>query len=243
MLVAIIAGIVTLVVIIGVVVFVLSRRNSDRAGRVTPSHSMNSINTVVSASSKQKSTFGAPQVAHTRTPSGSPSDQLQSRFVAMGVLAAAVFGSLAAKLWSMQIMQAATYARQAEANLYTTVYTPAPRGIIYDADGIALVRNKSVLTILASSDVAEDHDVCQRLSALLGVPYEVIRQRILDSSTGAQNTRVVQSDASLRNIAFIKEHIDAFPGVTCETRTTRQYPYGALAAHVLGYTGTVSMMS
>lgn len=127
MLVAIIAGIVTLVVIIGVVVFVLSRRNSDRAGRVTPSHSMNSINTVVSASSKQKSTFGAPQVAHTRTPSGSPSDQLQSRFVAMGVLAAAVFGSLAAKLWSMQIMQAATYARQAEANLYTTVYTPAPR--------------------------------------------------------------------------------------------------------------------
>ena len=45
---------------------------------------------------------------------------------------------------------------------------------------------------------------------------------------------------ALRNIAFISEHPDAFPGVTCEERSTRTYPYGALAAHVLGYTGTVS---
>ena len=51
---------------------------------------------------------------------------------------------------------------------------------------------------------------------------------------------MVASDVKLRDIAYISEHRDAFPGVTTQVRTTRSYPYGALAAHVLGYTGTAS---
>lgn len=243
MLTAIIAGIITLVVIVVVVVLVLSRRDASQKHHVQASHSLNSIDTFGVAPTAQKSRFGStppPRVSSGHGATGNASEMLSSRFVAMGVLAAAIFGSLAAKLWSMQILQAASYTKQAQENLYTTVYTPAPRGIIYDSNGVALVRNRSVFTILASASVAEDHDVCQRLSALLGIPYEIIRQRILDTTGGAQNTRIVQSGASLRNIAFINEHIDAFPNVTTETRTTREYPWGALAAHVLGYTGTAS---
>lgn len=43
-------------------------------------------------------------------------------------------------------------------------------------------------------------------------------------------------DVRLRDVAFIAEHADAFPGITVEERSQREYPYGALAAHVLGYT-------
>ncbi len=43
----------------------------------------------------------------------------------------------------------------------------------------------------------------------------------------------------LRDIAYISEHRDAFPGVSTQIRTTRTY-YGAMAAHALGYTGTAS---
>jgi penicillin-binding protein 2 len=243
MLIAVIAGVATLVALILIVVFAITKHRSKDSDRVTPSHAINSIDTYGVAPSKQKSGFGsapAQQVPHSHTASGAPSEMLRSRFVAMGVLAAAVFGSLGVKLWSMQIMQASSYSQKAKENLYTTVYTPAPRGIIYDYGGVPLVKNKSSYTILATSDVADNRDVVTRLSALLGIPFEVVRQRILDATTGAQNTRVVASDASLRNIAFISEHADAFPGVTCENRTMRQYPYGALAAHVLGYTGTVS---
>ena len=79
-----------------------------------------------------------------------------------------------------------------------------------------------------------------RLSALLGVPYHVVRQRIQDATAGAQSQRVVASDVRLRDAAFISEHSDAFPGVAVQERTVRDYPYGALAAHVLGYTGAVT---
>ena len=163
-----------------------------------------------------------------------------SRFVAMGVLVAAIFGSLTLKLWSLQILEGGRYGRDAQENLYTTVNTPAPRGIIFDADGIELVNNRNIMTILAEGGVAEDRDVVRRLSVLLGIPFNIVRQRIQDTSNGAQSQRVVVNDASLRDAAYIMEHPEAFPGVITQTRTERNYPMGALAAHLLGYTGTAT---
>ena len=178
--------------------------------------------------------------AAAQRPVANPADGLKSRFVAMGVLAAAVFGSLTAKLWSMQVLSSESYLSESEENQYATVSTPAPRGLIYDAAGVPLVKTRSALTVLADGEAADDHDVLQRLSTVLGLPYNVIRQRIQDTSSGAQSQRVVASDVRLRDVAFIAEHSDAFKNVTVQTRTVREYPYGGLAAHVLGYTGAVS---
>jgi penicillin-binding protein 2 len=237
---AILIGLITLIAIVAIAIVVILRHQSHDEPRVTSAHPVRSINTVGVGSSGKAHTSRGPRVPSTPTTSSATDDQLRSRFTAMGVLVAAVFGSLGVKLWSMQVIQHASYASKADSNLYTTVYTPAPRGIIYDTSGVALVRNRSSFTVLAEADVANNRDVCLRLSVLLGIPFDVVRSRIKDTSTGAQNNRVVASDASLRNIAFISEHASAFEGVSCETRTVRDYPYGALAAHVLGYTGTVS---
>lgn len=186
-------------------------------------------------------TLGATHASSTKTSSsGRISDAVRSRFVALGVFAAAIFGTLTAKLWSMQVLAANTYESQSEENRYSKIKTPAPRGYIYDEGGVALVKNRTALTVLADADVADDHDVVQRLSAVLGIPYNIVRSRILDTSSGAQSQRVVASDARMRDVAFIAEHSDAFSGVTIQERSIRSYPYGALAAHVVGYTGSVT---
>ena len=114
------------------------------------------------------------------------------------------------------------------------------RGGILDADGNVIVKNRTSLTVLAEPDVANDHDVVARLSTVLGVPTGIVRKRIADATSGAQSQRVVASDANMRNVAFIAEHADAFPGITVQTRTVRDYPHGALAWHVTGYTGSVT---
>ncbi len=243
MLFAIIAGIITLVVLALVALVVLRRRSESAASKLVSKQQVNAIDTVGVVAEEQSTGFGtkaAVQVPTETGVTGTPAEPLRGRFVAVGVFAAAVFGSLTAKLWSMQVMQQAEFARKAQQNLYTTVYKPAPRGQVYEFGGEALVKNRSAYTVLAEAEVANNREVVTRLSALLGIPSAVVRQRILNASSGAQNTRVVASDASLRNLAFIGEHADAFPGVSCENRTTRVYPYGTLAAHVLGYTGTVS---
>lgn len=169
-----------------------------------------------------------------------PSDGLGTRFAAVGALAAGIFAVLASKLWTMQILGNSEYANAAEQNLYTTVKTPAPRGCIYDTNGVPLAVNRPAQAVLADPEVADNRDVVRRLSTVLGVPVNVLFQRIKDASGGAQSLRVLGQDVRLRDVAFIAEHADAFPGVTVEERSLREYPYGALAAHVLGYTSNVT---
>ena len=246
MLVAVLVAILALLAAAAIVVVVLMVR-SRRSGRQVrasrdPVRSVNNVGFGSSASAGGRSSRGrhATVAAAPRTTTGRPSEALRSRFVAVGVLAAAVFGSLTAKIWSMQVLASEDYKKKAVQNKYTTVHTPAPRGMIYDADGTVLVKNRTVLTVLADKSVADDHDVMQRLSTVLGIPLPVVRMRIQDSSSGAQSQRVVSADASQRDAAFIAEHSDAFTGVSVQERTMREYPYAALAAHVLGYTGTVS---
>lgn len=252
MVVAVVVAIITLIVaVIAVAAFFYyrSRKTGTTAGSKHTVgrgdvHSIDSVgimNTKAEGKVRDHKGFRVTAAeAAADTASGRPSEAVRSRFVAVGVLAAAVFGSLTAKLWSMQVLASDMYRAQATENKYTTVATPAPRGLIFDADGVQLVKNRTTLTVLADASVASDHDVVQRLSSVLGIPYNIVRMRITDQSSGAQSQRVVCADARQRDVAFISEHSDAFTGVTIQQRTVREYPFGALAAHVLGYTGTVS---
>lgn len=238
MFIAIIATLITIVVAFVVIAIVFSISRRRRSANVTVKKDVRSVASVgVSTTLPEASqrVAGSGSQARNASPKG-----LTSRFAAFGVLAVAIFGALTAKLWTMQIVEQKTYRQESDENQYSTVYSPAPRGYILDADGNALVKNRPSLTVLADPDVADNHDVMARLSAVLGVPLNVVRKRIQDITGGAQNQRVVAKDISTRNVAFISEHADAFPGVSIQTRTVRDYPYGALAAHAVGYTGPVT---
>ncbi len=242
---AIIAAVAALVVAVVVIIVVLVVRNRTKTPYAGQKKDVRSVANVgvsssLGSSGKRRGGSASPQVNSSQPSSKHPSDGLKPRFAAMGVLAAAIFGSLGAKLWSMQVLASDSYATQAQKNKFTVVPTPAPRGYIYDANGVAMVKNRSSLTVLADAEVANDRDVVQRLSTVLGIPYNVVRFRIQDATSGAQSQRIVASDVRLRDVAFISEHADAFPGVSVQTRTVRDYPFGALAAHALGYTGTAS---
>ena len=238
MLAAIVAAVVALLAVIAIALVFFAVRNRAKGSHASVKKGVNSIDSVGVASSLPDSAGSAAPAP--RAAASNPADSLQPRFMAVGVFGAAIFAALATRLWGMQVLSGGTYAREAANNMYATVATPAPRGVIYDADGLPLVTNRSSLTVLADPDVASDRDVLLRLSAVLGVPYSVVRQRIQDSTSGAQSQRVVASDVRLRDVAFISEHVEAFPGVSVQTRTVRDYPYGALAAQTLGYTGSVA---
>ena len=53
------------------------------------------------------------------------------------------FGALAARLWQMQIAEGGQYARMAEQNRVDAQPIAAPRGVIYDRNGIVLAGNKA----------------------------------------------------------------------------------------------------
>lgn len=72
----------------------------------------------------------------------------------------------------MQVLSSEAYRSKADDNQYATVSTPAPRGYICDVNGVPLVKNRVSLTVVADAEVANDRDVVQRLSAVLGVPVQ-----------------------------------------------------------------------
>ena len=249
MLVAIIVAVIAAVIVLGVIASALALRARNTPPSVGKAKGLSELSTVgVGSSPFERRTAakaareGEVTVAASEGASAAatPTDGLSRRFAILGGAAVAIFGVLSTKLWSMQILGSSEYASAAERNLYTTVKTPAPRGNIYDVNGVPLVTNRPSQTVVADPEVADNRDVVRRLSAVLGVPANVILSRIKDSSAGAQSLRVVADDVRLRDVAFIAEHADAFPGVSVEERFTREYPYGALAAHVLGYTSSPS---
>lgn len=166
------------------------------------------------------------------------SSSISKRIAGFGVTVLAIFGVLGTKLASLQIADNKKYVDAAKDNQFKTVKIPAARGKILDRNGKVLVHSDSIQVVVAEKDVAEDTDVLKRLSAVLGIPVGILRLRCLDTESGAQSRRVLCSHPRNRDIAFILEHKDAFPGVFVETRFERVYNYGALGAHALGYTGS-----
>ncbi len=165
---------------------------------------------------------------------------MRNRLLGLGLACSAVVAGLMARLWSMQLVGANEYTEQAESNRTRTISLAAPRGRILDRYGNELVGNRPSLTVVAKPEVADRAIEVQLLANLIGMPAPAVRRKIQDQSSGAQSDRTVATDVSRRVVAYIGEHPYLFDGVTVEERTVRSYPYGQLAAHVVGYTGPVT---
>lgn len=181
---------------------------------------------------------GAPRASGGRDESAETT--YSSRLVGFAAVIGAIFAALLARLWSMQLVSSDEYTKEAESNRTRTVTTAAPRGRILDRNGVEIVSNRSSLTVVADADVADDEVEMQLLANLIGMPRQAVYRKVIDSSEGAQSVRTVATDVSRRVVAYLGEHPAAFSGVSVQQRSQRSYPQGTLAAHVVGYTGTVT---
>ena len=164
----------------------------------------------------------------------------RDRIAGLGIISGTVLGTLLVRIWSMQLLSNDEYTTQAEENRTRTLTYAAPRGRILDRNGVELVSNRPCLTVTAESDVLDDAVEMQLLANLIGMPYLAVRRKIQDQTEGAQGPRTVASDVSRRVVSYISEHPYLFPAVNVEQRSQRRYPNGTMAAHVLGYTGSIS---
>ena len=195
----------------------------------------------ISLGDEHASASGAP--AGTQSMGGATAESnkgISRRFFIFFGLVCAAIGALFVRLWSMQLVSGKEYSAQAESNRITEYKTAAARGRIYDRNGKELVVNRLSFAVLVNSEVQNNEGVLQRLSNVLGIPRQTIDKLAASESEGAQADRLVALDVADRTVAYISEHPSAFPGVQVEARTVRSYPMGSLAAHVLGYTGTIS---
>jgi penicillin-binding protein 2 len=167
-------------------------------------------------------------------------EQLKGRFAALGVVVLVVLGALGVRLWSMQVLSAGQYVAAAASNSTREISLPAPRGRILDAKGRPLVTNRSVMTVTAPSSISVDTTLVARLSAAIDVSVADIQKTLASFKQQRLAPRVLRTDIPLATAAYLEEHAADFPGVQVQAAAVREYPFGSLAAHVLGYAGEIS---
>ncbi len=160
------------------------------------------------------------------------------RIGVVGLVFAALFGVLGIRLWTMQVTEVHAYEARAEKQQVRVVTTPAPRGNIFDVNGVKLAGTRSALAAvvdLALVDKDEIESLAENLGAFLDEPASDIIEQLSEDNRGAQIT--VAKDLTDSQATFLLEHREDFPGVTVIPQPIRTYPLGDLAAHVLGYIG------
>ncbi|MCB1038409.1 MAG: penicillin-binding transpeptidase domain-containing protein [Acidimicrobiales bacterium] len=182
------------------------------------------------------------------------SSDSRHRLGLLAVTAISLFGALLARLWFLQIVEGDSFTLQAEGNATQEVIIPAPRGAIYDRNGVALVQNRQSIIVgidrqaYADLDDDEQADLKQRLSAALSFAKPVPDQVTVDDIDAKLNdTRYskfrpvpIAEDLTVEDEIYFSEQQDRYPSVVVERTTVREYPFGSLAAHVLGYVGALS---
>jgi penicillin-binding protein 2 len=160
---------------------------------------------------------------------------------ALQVGVAVTFVALAVSFWFIQVVQHARYLEMAENNHQRTLTLRAPRGVLFDRNGKVLVENRHSFNVSIIREHAQDFDRTIRLlSTVAGVDVEQLRQTVgRHLGKPSYQPIVVIEDASLAQVAAIAARSLDFelPDVLVEEVHMRQYPTGALAAHLFGYVG------
>jgi len=169
-------------------------------------------------------------------------DRIRLRLGVVGVIVLAMFVVLVARLWFLQVLAGNTYANAAEHNRVRILSVEAPRGRIIDDLGRVLVKNRTALAVgIARDDLPKSPKAAltlkKRLASLLGMTVKEINVRLADRRTSPYKPSVIAEDVPQSAIFTIRERQEDFPGVQTLTLPVRTYPFGTLAAQILGYVG------
>ncbi len=166
--------------------------------------------------------------------------------VVLTIAAATLFIVLMLRLFHLQVVQADTNKRLSAENSMQLRVLKAPRGRIFDRNGVALARNRPSYTICVLPYKLKDRDsVIERLCTIRDSSgAAVFDSTELAAKLGKAIYRrfdptPIKEDASIELVSIIEEHARELPGVIVETESRREYPLGKSVFHILGYMGGI----
>jgi len=164
------------------------------------------------------------------------------RLTIAGVLVVVAFGGLVARFFYLQVIEHHHYQTLAETNRIAIVPIAPNRGVITDRNGIVLARSYSAYTLeIQPARVPHLDETIDALAEIIDVqPRDRKRfRKLLDESKNFESLplRTRLSDEEVARFAVNRYR---FPGVEIKARLFRQYPYGEIGSHVVGYIGRIT---
>ncbi|HET7560506.1 MAG TPA: penicillin-binding protein 2 [Limnochordia bacterium] len=153
----------------------------------------------------------------------------------------AVFAVLAARLWQLQVLQGETYAQLAEGNYLRRFPSDAPRGRIFDRNGVLLAGNRYAYTVSAIPRLFDAHDTAYltQLSQLLDMTPAAVLAKLHEGDARPDVPVRLKRDVPPDVVIAIEEHRAEHPETLIQREPVRFYRYAALAGDLIGYMGPV----
>lgn len=154
------------------------------------------------------------------------------------------------RLFYIQIITGDLNYTKSVANSVRLQVIKAPRGFILDRNGIPLARNRSAWSVaIVYNDVNGNKGAIDLKEKLLRIKDSkgliAFSKRELDKSFENARRRQfepfrIADDIGTDVATVLLEHADDLKGIRVMEESRREYPYGTLACHALGYMGEIS---
>lgn len=173
---------------------------------------------------------------------GATADSVE-RLGRLWLLIALVGAVLGLRLFQMQIINGSEYRLAAERNRSQLIHQNAPRGRIYDRNGVPVATNAPAFSLIFLPGKGREHDDLRPLAG------ELARQLAQDADELHEKLRqAVREESAVRlaenlptpTMFRLSELKTVYPGVDLIVEARRYYPYGRFASHLLGYMGKMN---
>ena len=168
--------------------------------------------------------------------------RFRARVLVISALVFACFLVLFFRLVYLQVLRHDQLEAQAEINRTTIVPLVPTRGLILDRNGIPLATNYSAYTLeITPSQVDNLERTISELAALVDITPRDRRRfrKLMDETKGAESLPI-RTRLSDEEVARFTVQRYRYTGVDIKARLFRNYPWGELGSHVVGYIGRIN---
>ncbi len=168
--------------------------------------------------------------------------RFRTRVLVITVVVLACFVLLALRLVYLQVLRYDELNERAETNRTAIVPVVPNRGLILDRNGIVLATNYSAYTLeITPSKAGNVEQTIDELARVLDItPRDRRRFKKLREETKGIESLPIRTRLTDEEVAKFAAQRFRFPGVEIKARLFRQYPWGEVASHVIGYIGRIN---
>ena len=168
--------------------------------------------------------------------------RFRDRVLVASLVVVACFALLTLRLVYLQVVRHGDLLEQAESNRTAIIPVVPNRGLILDREGIVLATNYPAYTLeVTPSKVSNLEQTIDQLAQVVAISARDRRRfRKLMEESKSFESLPLRTRLSDEEVARFAAQRYRFAGVDIKARLFRNYPYGELASHVIGYIGRIN---
>jgi len=155
---------------------------------------------------------------------------------------AALMSALAGRLYYLQVIHSDEYSTMADENRMNLQLLPPIRGRIVDRFGVEIASNRHNYRVVLVPEQTNSVEATLEALSEYVLPGAIDRERVLKDVKRKRSFVPIPIVDNLTWEQFAKINVNSpnLPGIQMDVGSTRDYPYGNLFAHIVGYVGAVS---